>query len=305
MAPAIFIPPTPSLTDLAELYFFPVTITDPTSAPVLNLTLIYFNLHASNQSCWPIQMSSNASINLSNAEPAKNPIPLPVRPTESLEPPMLPSTIATTLAAHPSLNTNILQAIANGLLSTIAQCEAQVASKMHHLKEQIRGLHYHIEYYENQFERAPDSYIANEGQVPHFYIPLGDGVHHPTKWVKRLEDSRVAGYHKGQGPNESPYIINLYAQADTVGHGKENPIELIPAWFCALLLGPSGDFTHLQCEIEDLNNWGLAQEVTRFRELDQEATNLTLWVEVLYEELDTTCDAQTMSKKQLVLIRAS
>jgi hypothetical protein len=94
-------------------------------------------------------------------------------------------------------------------------------------------------------------------------------------------------------------------QADTIGHGKENPIKPIPAWFCTLLLGPSGNITHLQCEIEDLDDWGLAQEVTHFRELNQEMTDLTLWVEFLYEELNGTCDAQTMSKKQLVLSRAS
>ena len=65
-------------------------------------------------------MSSNGSINLSNASPAENRIPLPVRPVKSLEPPMSPSTVATTLAAHPDLNTNILRAITKGLLTTIA-----------------------------------------------------------------------------------------------------------------------------------------------------------------------------------------
>ena len=108
MAPAIFIPPTPSPTNLAELYFFPITVTDPTSAPVLNLALIYFNLQASNQSCQPTQMSSNGSINLSNALPTKNHVPLPIRLVKSLEPPMLPGTVATTLAAHPNLNVDIL-----------------------------------------------------------------------------------------------------------------------------------------------------------------------------------------------------
>ena len=218
MASAIFIPPTPSPTDSAESYFFPITITDPTSTPVLNLTLIYFNLHASNQSHQPIRMSSNASINLSNVSPAENQMPLPVRLVKSPEPPMSPSTIATTLAAHPNLNSNILQAITNRLLSTIAQHEAQTTSKVRHLKEQINCLYDCMEHYKNQFKQAPNSYIANDRQIPHFYIPLGNGVHSPAKWVKRLEDGRVTSYHKGQGPNESPYVIDLYAQADTVGH---------------------------------------------------------------------------------------
>jgi hypothetical protein len=232
-------------------------------------------------------------------------MPLPIRPVKSPEQPMSPSTIVTTLAAHPDLNMNILRAIANSLLSTIAQCKAQAASKMCHLREQIRGLHDHVEHYENQFKRPPDGYVANEGHIPHFYITLGNGVHCPAKWVKRLEDGRVTSYHEGQGPNESPYVIDLYAQADMIGHGKENPIKPIPAWFCTLLLRPSSDFAHLQHKIEDLDDWGLARKITRFCKLDQEATDLTLQVKVLYEELNTTCDAQTMSEKQLVLTRVS
>ena len=170
------------------------------SAPVLNLTLIYFNLRASNRSCQPVQMSSNSSINLSNALPTENCIPLLVRPVESLEPPMSPGTVATTLAAYPDLNADILQAIAKGLLTTITRHDAQEASEICCLKEQVRGLHDHVEHYENIFERAPDGYIKNNGRVPHFYIPLGDGVFRPAKWIKKLEDGRVAGFHEQQGP---------------------------------------------------------------------------------------------------------
>ena len=65
---------------------------------------------------------------------------------------MSPSTGATTLAAHPNLNATILRAIANRLLSTIAQHEANEASEIRHLKEQVRGLHDRIEHYDNIFE---------------------------------------------------------------------------------------------------------------------------------------------------------
>jgi hypothetical protein len=210
---------------------------------------------------------------------------------------MSPSTVATTLAAHPNLNADILRAITKGLLATIARRNTQENIEIHRLKEQISGLHDRVEHYENIFEHAPDGYIENDGRVPHFFIPLGDGVFKPAKWVKKLEDGRVAGFHEQQGPNESPYIIDLYAQADMVGHGEENPIEPLPAWFHALLIGPSSNFVHLQCDIGDLDDWGLAREIAHFRELDQEAAKLATRVEVLHEELDATCDTQTMSEK--------
>ena len=305
MAPAIFIPPNPSPTDSDESYFFPITTADPTCPPVLDLALIYFGLQASAQFHQHARMSSNSSTNPSNVSSAENRVPLPVRPVESPEPPMLPNTIATTLVAHPDLNADILQAITKGLLATIARRNAHKNIKIRRLKEQIARLHDWVEHYENIFEHAPDRYLENDGQVPHFFIPLGEGVFKPAKWIKKLEDSRVAGFHEQQGPNESPYIIDLYAQADTVGHGEENPIEPLPAWFHTLLIGPSSDFMHLQHDIGDLDDWGLAREIARFRELDQEAAELAMRVEVLHEELNTTRDARTMSEKRLVLTRAS
>ena len=305
MAPAIFIPPNPSLTDSDESYSFPIITTDPTCPPVLNLTLIYFGLRASAQFRQHAQMSSNSSTNPSNASPIENHVPLPVRLVESPEPPMSPSTIATTLAARPDLNADILRAITKGLLATIARCNAQENIEICRLKEQISGLHDRVKHYENIFEHAPDGYVKNDGRVPHFFIPLGDGVFKLARWIKELKDGWVAGFHEQQGPNESPYIIDLYAQADMVGHGEENPIKPLPAWFHALLIGPSSDFVHLQCDISNLDNWGLAREIARFHKLDQEAAKLAAQVEVLHEELDATRDARTMSEKQLVLARTS
>ena len=177
-----------------------------------------------------------------------------------------------------------------------------MAIKVNHLQTQITGLQNHIQHYKNTFKKAPKGYVINNGQAPQFYIPLGNGVFHPAKWIKRTEDGRVTSFHNGQGPNESPYIIDLYVQADTIGHGKENPIELLPGWFRALLLRPSGNFVHLQHEVEDLNDWGMAQEITHFHKLNNE---VSLQIEVLYEELDATHDTWTMSKKWLVLTRVS
>ena len=128
-------------------------------------------------------MSSNSSINLSNASPTENCIPLLVRPVESLEPPMSPSTVATTLVAHPNLNADILQAITKGLLITIIRRDAQEASEICRLNEQIHGLHDRIKHYENIFKQAPDGYVKNDGRVPHFYIPLGNRVVKPAKWI--------------------------------------------------------------------------------------------------------------------------
>ena len=170
MSSTFFIPPTPSPTDSEGSYFLPLTITDSTSTPVLDLALIYFNSHASNQSHQPIQMSSNSSINMSNVSPAKSPMPLPTQPVESPEPPITPTTITMTLAAHPKLHPDILYTIANSLLTTIAWWETQAAIEVNCLQTQINGLQDHVQHYEANFKKAPEGFIVNDGQVPQFYI---------------------------------------------------------------------------------------------------------------------------------------
>jgi hypothetical protein len=71
-------------------------------------------------------------------------------------------------------------------------------------------------------------YVLNNNQVPHFHIPTGDGLYRPTKWIKLNDDGTVLGYANTQGPNELPYVINLYAQANT---STNAPIKTLPAWF--------------------------------------------------------------------------
>ena len=60
---------------------------------------------------------------MSNISPAESPTPLLVQLVKSLEPPMSPTTVVMTLAAHPELHPDILHTIANSLLTTIAQQE--------------------------------------------------------------------------------------------------------------------------------------------------------------------------------------
>jgi hypothetical protein len=86
---------------------------------------------------------------------------------------------------------------------------------------------------------------------------------------------------------------------------RKTPLNHSPPGSTALLIRPSSDFVHLQHDIGDLDDWGLAREIACFHELDQEAAELTARVEVLHEELDATHDARTMPEKRLVLAHTS
>jgi hypothetical protein len=75
-----------------------------------------------------ISMSSISSCNASNKSPNKSPVQLP--PRIATTPALIalsPHTIQTTLQTQPDLDAVLLQGIANGLLQTIANWEADTA----------------------------------------------------------------------------------------------------------------------------------------------------------------------------------
>jgi hypothetical protein len=125
--------------------------------------------------------------------------------------------------------------------------------------------------------------VLNDGQVSNFHIPVGDGLYQEAKWIQLNDDGTVTGYHAQQGLNQQPYIIDLYAAPDNT---IDLPINTLPTWFRHLLTGPSGKFQILQTTVADIDDWGLAQEITRYREIDDDITHLTVKIEEYQHDLN-------------------
>jgi hypothetical protein len=104
-------------------------------------------------------------------------------------------------------------------------------------------------------------YELNTGKVSNFQIPVSDGLYQEAKWICLNDDGTVSGYHSSQGPNEQPYIIDLYAAPD---YSIDSPLKPLPAWFRHMLTGPGGNFQILQEAVADTGDWGFAQEVARY-----------------------------------------
>src|SRR6266850_3743958 len=170
-------------------------------------------------------MLSNASINLSNVSPAESSIPLPIpRPATLATPAMSPRTTQATLTANVDIDAQLLRTIANGLLTTIANWETDTTMQYWRFTEQIQSLQDHILHYEQTFERAPEGYMLNDGRIPHFRIPHGDGLSCPAKWIKLNNDGTASGFTDTDGPSTTPHIINLYTHPTTnpTKKGRQN-----------------------------------------------------------------------------------
>jgi hypothetical protein len=167
--------------------------------------------------------------------------------------------------------------------------------RLHHLEQKV--LHY-----EGTFNHPPEGYELNAGKVTNFQIPVGDGLYQEAKWVRLNDDGTVSGYHGAQGPNQQPYIINLYTVPD---YSVDSPLEPLPPWFRHMLTGSGADFQILQQAVADMGDWGFAREIARYRHLDDDITAVAVKIEEYQHDLDAARAHLGSYESRLMLARAA
>jgi hypothetical protein len=240
-------------------------------------------------------MSSIGSYNASNESPDEAPIQtLPHHDSSTLMP-LSPRTVRTTLQSNINIDNTMLRTIANGLLQTIADREASTSVATKRYEDRLH-------HYEATFNHPPEGYEINNGKVANFQIPVGDGLYQEARWIRLNDDGTVSGYLSTHGPNQQPFTIDLYAAPD---HSTESPLEPLPPWFQHLLTGPGGDFHVLQGVVANTEDWGLAREITRYCELDNDVTAVAIKIEEYQRDLDATRARLSSCETRLTLARAA
>jgi hypothetical protein len=248
-------------------------------------------------------MSSVGSINASVESPRENPLLLPQCHVLSPTPISLsPHTIQTTLQTQPELNAVLLRGIANGLLQTITNWEADTAVAAKHYEDRICTLEQRVFHYEDTFNEPPIGYILNNGKVSNFHILVGDGLYQEVKWIHLNDNGTVSGYHSTQGPNEQPHIINLYTAPN---YSIDLPLEALPPWFQHMLTSPGGNFQILQQAMADTNDWGLAQEIAHYCKLDDNVAAVAIKIEQYQQDLDAIQAHLASCESHLMLSQAA
>ena len=105
-----------------------------------------------------------------------------------------------------------------------------------------------------------------------------------------------------QGPNEQPHIIDLYFAPD---YSVDSPITTLPMWFRHLLTSPGGDFHLLQTTVAETDDWGLAREITQYRQIDDNITHLTVKVKEYQLDLEAVQANLTSCESHLMFARAA
>jgi hypothetical protein len=133
---------------------------------------------------------SDASANLSIESPMEDvsawddasalPVPPPLSQTAlctvALAPPISPRSALALIDAHDDIDPDALHSIARGLTVTMSQRNAYYAQQRRRNEQRIKDLEKRIGAYEEVFDSIPDGYEENNGRIPHFSIPVGEGM---------------------------------------------------------------------------------------------------------------------------------
>ncbi len=187
---------------------------------------------------------------------------------------MSPRSVRATIASH-DLPADTYRSIINGLVVTsearthrynqdLAAKEADHKKKLDDHEETIEFLEARLVGYIDTFSQPPAGYVEN-GRLPTFTIPVGGGLSNPAKWVKKLDDGRVAGYSAEDGPHDLPHVCEIYATPKYTA----DPADPMPHWIHETLQGSAPAYTAFLDAVRATDDWGLEADVIRFRALDE------------------------------------
>jgi len=242
--------------------------------------------------------------NMSNESPCSSPpdspasyhMPHTLAPNN---PRMSPNTMATILSTQPSIDAITLHSIAKGLVKTIKEREERHGHQLLTAHNHYQQLEDKLTDYEEGYCTAPDGYKRNVN-YPDLKIPIGEGLYRPTKWIKMANEGMVLAYTEEQGPKSDPYLVPIHAAPIF----STEPIDPIPQWLHQLLIGQSAIFHMLTNATKKLDDWGIAADITRYWEYNDELANINMCIEQLQAEADSVWLAKLLCEGRLEAARA-
>jgi len=226
--------------------------------------------------------------------------------------PMSPNTILATLAAHNEVPTESLREIITGLVATIKFRElaweadrTAMRARINHAEDRFEAAMEAREDQDFDFDEKgiPTDFIRNNNRVPSFQIPIGEGLSLPAEFIKRDEDTKtkVWGVTGRFGKGEPAYAHEIFARPV---EDPSFPAEPMRPWFLRLLQGSTASYTHLREAADDLGDWGLTANITRFRQCEDQLRELNATIHSLRAEADLTETLQEACRNHLATANA-
>jgi len=249
----------------------------------------YSLVHISNN---PTPPMSDYSVNASAESPRS-------RPTSPLSC-YSPCGVENIFASNTHIDPDTLREIATSLVQTVKNCEETHRFAVLTFKDKIKRLESTIEGYAETYERAPDGYVRNT-MYPDLKIPLGEGMYAEAYWVTPAHDRYVQAYRQEQGPLDTPYSLPIYAWAVY----SSEPVKPLPAWFHQLLVSTPAVHANLAKAAHQLDDWGIAADISRYHKLDDDLSCINTELERLEAEAGAIRIGKTICEGRLELACAT
>ncbi len=210
---------------------------------------------------------------------------------------MSPRSVRATIASH-DLPADTYRSIINGLVVTsearthrynqeVAAQGAEYKKKLDDHEETIKFLEARLVGYIDTFSHPPEGYVEN-GRLTTFTIPCGGGLSNPAKWIKKLDNSRVAGYTAEDSPHDLPHVCEIYASPKYTA----DPAEPLPHWIHETLQGSAPTYAAFLDTVKATEDWGLEADVMRFRTLNERVLAYKAQLDRTHGELKSTIIAR-------------
>jgi hypothetical protein len=254
------------------------------------------------------RVNSPTPSNTSNSE--LSPTPTAVESMDDSGPVYSPRTATTAIQMADDMD--IVTDLTRGLIRTLKQRERehradqeQWSRERNTQGEELEFLRARLVDYRATLptEECPDGYVLNrDGRCPGFAIPIQDGMWQLAHWVKQLPDGRVAGLPKEHGPDEVPWVQQIYATP--YDDGDDDYVVLpTPHWLLELLKGPAVAYATLEKAAREDGDWGLYSDIRMYRELEHHHANKQLQLNLLQTQLKGIKQSQDAALRRLEMAR--
>ena len=204
------------------------------------------------------------------------------------------------------LTADMLRGVVRGLVATLHKRSVEQFAEANKQRTRIQELENRIK---KEFEVSynlhtpPEGFDANdERRAPYARVPDKEGFLVEAKWVKYLEDGRVAAYAMGAPIDSMPYIVDIFAEPSL--DDEDEPFEPMPHWFRAALHTDDVHWQVLYKEIYKMANWGIAAEIKRHRDLHRVIDDLAKKIEFMQVDLEGARQSAELCEYRLQAARA-
>jgi hypothetical protein len=154
----------------------------------------------------------------------------------------------------------LLVNIVHSLTATIKSREEAHKVAIESFDDTVARLDEKVKQYEDTFCIPPEGYIENNRHYPSLQIRIEKGMYWPAKWIKQLDNYRVAALCNTDLGSSSPTISNIYA---TPAH-TSSPVKPLSGWLLDLLTGNPSTYSLVQNTAGELYDWGVAADIDCF-----------------------------------------